>query len=150
MVPTIRTRSVARRAVRRAVDLPCELITRYVDEPLLCWATDLSPLGAWIETPGPLWPGEVVVLSLRPIVRWPHREITVFAHVVRIAVSGRGERRDEPGMGLEFRDLNRYEFGALQGWLRHRPPPLPRRRRRLVADHRLPPPRGLVCASGVH
>jgi hypothetical protein len=116
-----------RRALRRAVELPCDLVSRYLDEPLLYWATDLSPFGLWLETPLPMQLGEQVVLSFQPAVWWPTREITVFAEVVRVT---NGRRSPRTGMGLEFLDLDENEERSLGAWLRGRPPPLPRRRKR--------------------
>ena len=54
-----------RRALRRAVDMPCEVISNYVDEPLLYWATDLSPYGLWLDTPFPMAGREQVVVRKR-------------------------------------------------------------------------------------
>ncbi len=123
--------SPKRRALRRAVELPCDLVSRYLDEPLLYWATDLSPFGLWLETPVPMQLGEQVVLSFQPAVWWPSREITVFAEVVRVTNGRRASARPaRTGMGLEFLDLDFNEQRALSAWLRGRPPPLPRRRKR--------------------
>ena len=135
--------SQGRRALRRAVELPCDLVSRYLDQPLLYWATDLSPFGLWLETPLPMQLGEQVVLCFQPS-HWRGREITVFAEVVRVA-NGRRAEADAAtrttGMGLEFVDLGFDEERALRAWLFGRPPPLPRRRRRSFPLNELPPPR---------
>lgn len=130
----------SRRALRRAVELPCELITRYLDTPLLYWASDLTPHGLWLETPAPMQVGESVVVSFEPSIWWQQRELTVFAEVTRVMWA-----RDvnERGMGLEFTDITVHEQRALAAWLRGRPPPLPRRRPRSGRDLVLPPPRWL-------
>lgn len=127
-----------RRAVRRAVELPCEVVSRYVDQPLLYWATDLSPFGMWLETKFPMQAGERLVVCFQPPIWWRARELMVFAEVVR-ASSGRDNAR---GMAVEFNDLNVHERRTLRGWLRGRPPPLPRRRKRSGESWRpLPRPR---------
>lgn len=126
-----------RRALRRAVEIPCDVVSGYVDEPLLYWATDLSPYGLWLETSFPMHIGEQLVVCFQPPVWWPGREISVFAEVTRSA-HGRSH-----GMGLEFLDLGEHEGRALNSWLRGRPPPLPRRRKRSPVERALPIPRYL-------
>jgi hypothetical protein len=125
-----------RRALRRAVELPCELVSRYVDEPLLYWATDLTPFGTWLETPFPMELGEQVVLCLKPGIWWDARELMLFAEVTRVSSAKHPEDR---GMGLEFLDATIHEQRALAGWLRNRPPPLPRRRARSAEQDRVLP-----------
>ena len=129
--------------MRRAVELPCELISRYVDEPLLYWATDLTPFGIWLETPFPMELGEQVVLCFKPSVWWDHRELTLFAEVTR--TRGATEVTDR-GMGLAFMDITVHERRALATWLRNRPPPLPKRRARSTTGRPLPTPRCLRAA----
>ena len=125
-----------RRALRRAVEIPVELISRHVDEPLLYWATDLTPYGMWIETPFPMQPGEEVVLCFQPAVSWAQRELIIFAEVERMtAAQGSGA-----GMGLSFKGMTPHEERALSSWLRWRPPPLPKRRCRSMNVRELPPP----------
>jgi hypothetical protein len=126
-----------RRALRRAVDMPCAVVSRYVDEPLLYWATDLSPYGVWLDTSFPMEAGELVVVCFKPAIWWPGRELMVFAEVTRAART----RGKETGMGLEFLDLDVHERRALSGWLRGRPPPLPKRRPRSERRRALPLPR---------
>lgn len=135
--------AMSRRALRRAVQLPCELVSRFVDEPLLYWATDLTAHGVWLETPFPMELGEEVVLCLRPGVWWHARELMLFAEVTRVA-SGRD--LDARGMALEFLDATAHERRALEAWLRNRPPPIPKRRARSEIQRVLPPPRYLVAA----
>ncbi len=132
-----------RRALRRAVQLPCELVSRYVDQPLLYWATDLTPYGLWLETPFPMELGEEVVLCITPGIWWNQRELMLFAEVTRISTSrDQGER----GMGLEFLDATPHERRALEAWLRNRPPPLPKRRARSSSTRGLPMPMHLIAA----
>lgn len=131
-----------RRALRRAVDMPCEVISNYVDEPLLYWATDLSPYGLWLDTPFPMAAGEQVVVSFSPPVWWPGRELILFAEVIRSKAA-----RGDTGMGMVFLDITAHEQRALSAWLRGRPPPLPRRRARSRSSVRpLPVPRWALAA----
>ncbi len=130
-----------RRALRRSVDMPCEVISNHVDEPLLYWATDLSPYGLWLDTPFPMAAREQVVVCFKPPVWWPGRELTLFAEVIRSA-GGQGA----PGMGMVFLDITAHEQRALSGWLRGRPPPLPKRRRRSSSSiTSLPVPRYAIA-----
>ena len=133
-----------RRALRRAVDIPIALVTRHIDEPLLYWATDLSPYGMWVETPFPMQLGESLVVCFRPGVCWPSRELQVFASVER--ASWASGKKQASGMGLNFDDITAHEQRALRGWLRWRPPPLPKRRGRTNARP-LPQPRLQVLAA---
>lgn len=131
-----------RRTLRRAVDIPCEIVSKFVDEPLLYWATDLSPYGIWIETPIPMRTGEVVCVCFQPAAGWAHRELRVFAEVARVTTARRRTTGVVNGMGLEFCDLSPHEERALGAWLRGRPPPLPRRKSRAcVTGRELPAPR---------
>lgn len=112
-----------RRGVRHEVELPCELVTPHSDSPLLIWATDLSRVGAWLETPEPLAQGDDVVLCFQPLCGWSGGELQVFAQVQR------AERRMGPsgarslGMALEFLDLTPSERVQLSAWLAPRPLP---------------------------
>lgn len=127
-----------RRALRRAVELPCEVVSRYVDEPLLYWATDLTPYGLWLEAPAPMQVGEQVVVCLQPTVWWHRRELMIFSEVTRVAWHRDAGVR---GMALEFIDITPHEQRALSQWLRGRPPRLPKRRARAGGGRALPAPR---------
>ena len=99
----------ARRAQRRKLDLPCEVITRDWDEPVGHRVTDISPYGVWVKTSFPRELGERLVVSFVG----PHgRELTVFAEVTRKVRSRVGDARAS-GMGLEFVDLGPAERVAL-------------------------------------
>ena len=119
----------ARRAIRRAVHLGCDLVSGHHEEPLRYVATDLSADGVFLRTPDPVRAGSEVVVCFRPD-GW-ERELMLFAEVARVT-SSRG-RRVEPGigMGLEFLDLTAAERARLEAWLRSRREPVPRRRRPL-------------------
>jgi hypothetical protein len=93
----------ARRATRRAVDMTCEIVSPWWDEPVSHRLADLSLFGVWIDTSFPLPVGERVALSFAP----PRRpEMTVFAEVRRVRPNRTGRRG---GMALEFLDLERRE-----------------------------------------
>jgi len=107
----------ARRAQRRHLDLPCEVITRDWDEPVGHRVTDISPYGVWVKTSFPRPIGERLVLSFMA----PHgRELTVFAEVARRVTPHPGDPRD-CGMGLEFVDIGQAERVALHRALRKLP-----------------------------
>jgi hypothetical protein len=132
-----------RRALRRAVQLPCELVSDHVDDPLLYWATDLTPYGIWLETRFPMALGEQVVLCFSPGIWWEARDLMLFAEVTRVTHQRGVEER---GMGLEFLDITSHEQRALTAWLRNRPPPLPKRRARSSQTRGLPVPQCLIAA----
>ncbi len=123
----------ARRGVRRAVDIPCELVRSGNDRVHRYRATNLSHDGMWLHTPNPARAGEVVVVCFRPGDGWNHRELHVFGEVVRVtSVRHRpGELPPDVGMGLELLDLTAEQQRQLRGWLISRRQPLPRRRRPL-------------------
>ena len=80
----------ARRAQRRSVELPVELMTRDWDEPVLHRMTDISPYGIWVKTSFPRAIGERIVVCFDA----PHgQELTVFAEVTR-RVPRRGRARE--------------------------------------------------------
>ena len=107
----------ARRARRRAVDIPCELISREWDEPVLHRVTDISPYGVWVKTSFPRPVGERVVVSFVG----PHgRELTLFGQVAR-RLKSRVGGRTRRGMGLEFVDITRGQRIALHWALREMP-----------------------------
>lgn len=119
----------ARRALRRAVHVECDVVSRWWDEPVPHLATDLSPQGIWLESALPLELGDEVVLAFRP-PRWPKGcEVMVFGAVRRVDLRRRASDPRRAGMGIEFLDLAVGDEGELTASLRGLPPPLPRRRR---------------------
>jgi hypothetical protein len=94
----------ARRAQRRSIDLPCDVVERRWDEPINHRVTDISQFGVWLRTSFPLPVGENVVLSF--LMPGGDEEVTVFARVTRVLDHG---RRGERGMALEYVDLEKHQ-----------------------------------------
>ena len=110
----------ARRALRRAVNLRCDVIKNGWDRAVPCRATDLSPYGALVELSSvTLEHGDEVVVTFEPPDA--EDELTVFARVARV-VHGPGVTE----VGLAFGALAPDERTALEASLHGRPPPLPR------------------------
>ena len=110
----------ARRALRRALQLRCELMTAFWDVPVAHRVGDLSPYGMWIDTFFPLHPGaDVLVAFALPSCA----ELVAFARVSRTVTVG----APRVGMGLEFVDMTDQERARLARGLRGIPPRLVRR-----------------------
>ena len=104
--------SESRRASRRAVELSCDVVSYYSDEPEAHVATNVSPLGMWIDTAMPLHPGAELVVGFRP----PHYEgpeLLVFATVARVVTGRRRSDRGRLGMAVEFSDLSSSQREAM-------------------------------------
>jgi len=114
-----------RRAVRRAVHVDCEVVSRFWDDSIPHLATDLTPDGIWIESMYPLEVGEDVVLTFRP-PRWEEsRAVTCFGTVRRVELRRRTSDPRASGMGIEFLDISDADQSELMRSLRGLPPPLP-------------------------
>lgn len=115
----------ARRAVRRAVAVRCDVVSHYGDvaEPHL--ASEVSPFGLWIDTAMPLHPGSEVVVGFRP-PRYEGPELLVFGRVTRAVTGRRRGDRGRLGMAVEFRDLSDGERQTLSESLVGIPPRLDR------------------------
>jgi hypothetical protein len=118
-----------RSASRRCVELACQLIRSSSEVPELCWATDLSTSGAWVDTSQPLQTGEIVVVCIEP-TGLNLGSMTIFARVAR---GHQGKRIGDfsAGSGLELLDLDPSQALQLTGWLskrQHRQPRLRKRR----------------------
>ena len=108
-----------RRALRRALELRCDVVSHYWDDVVSFRMTDVSPYGAFIDTLFPLHRGAEVVLCFTP-PRGPL--VTVFAEVAR-AVTGRLRRDRKPlGMGMAFTGVSDDDRAALADRLRGIPP----------------------------
>jgi hypothetical protein len=126
MLQSVEVLPGARRALRRAVQLDCQVLSELWDEPVPHRVTDLSPQGMWIETPFPLERGSRLVVAFTP-PRWRRdRELVASAVVQRVIVGRREGEHLSPGMGVVFDDLRRHELDELKATLRGLPPPLPR------------------------
>ena len=110
----------ARRALRRALDVSCELMSVYWEEPVVHRATDLSPYGMWIDTLFPLHRGAELIVAFA--VPRSGDQLVALARVSRTI-------SDAPrvGMGLEFVEMSDVERGFLERNLRGIPPRLVRR-----------------------
>lgn len=116
-----------RRALRRAVHVECDVVSRWWDEPVPLLATDLSPFGLWLESPFPLEVGDEMVLELRP-PRWSGPDLQVFGAVRRVSLRRRASDPRSSGMGIEFLDLRAEDAAELTRAVRGLPPPLPKPR----------------------
>jgi hypothetical protein len=125
----------ARRALRRAVRLPCEVLSDAWDEPVAHVLRDLSPLGAFVESPLPLEAGDALLVSLPPPAagwgagRAAHAggdaELVLSARVVRSSLGRRRGEAGRAGMGIAF-EPSEAERAALLRSLWGLPPALPR------------------------
>ncbi|MBI4705983.1 MAG: PilZ domain-containing protein [Deltaproteobacteria bacterium] len=133
-----------RRAQRRAVDIPCELIARSCDEPINHRASDMTPHGVWVDTSFPLDEGAQVVVSFRPPRATVPGEMTLFARVARsIRPRHTGGFRPRAGMALEFVGVSVTDRKTLRAALRGLPAAPPKRRQLAKLDlSRLPRPSG--------
>jgi hypothetical protein len=111
-------RPYARRALRRAVDIDCEVISPRDDQPSSYRAVDLSPYGVRLSGAEALAIGQddELVVTFRP-PREEAPELTVFARVAR---------KSEDQVALAFRALSADEQAVLESHLHGLPPPLPR------------------------
>ncbi len=135
----------SRRGIRRAVTLPCELISNRADHPVGCRATDLSTTGLWLATAEPVRAGDHVVVCFEPSEGWHAGELSVFAEVTRVVTT----RAGGGGMGLEFMDLEAGEQALLDRWLSERKMPVPRRRRPVPRAPLVPPEPCVFRPAGV-
>ncbi len=136
MLQSVQVLPGARRALRRAVHVECDVVSSWWDEPVTHLVTDLSPHGLWLEAPFPLEPGEELVVCFRP-PRWGDRpEIQAFGAVRRVELRRRTDDPRGSGMGIELLDLAPGDEEALAEALRGLPPPLPNERvPRLAREH---------------
>ena len=117
-----------RRAMRRVVDLPCQVVTSRAETPIDYHARDLSLDGMWLGTSEPLRTGETVVVCFEPPdarlprTGWMSNQMLVFARVVRVQTHA--SRPGSPaaatsaaGMALELLDLGAAERKRLGHWL---------------------------------
>ena len=116
-----------RRALRRSVRMPCDVLADVFDEAVAHVMTDLSPFGAWIDTTYPLEPGAELLVALTPPgVIDASQDVVLSGRVARASLGRRRGEVGRSGMGIAFEasDLERTQLTAA---LRGMPPPLPSR-----------------------
>jgi len=106
---------LTRRAPRRKVQVPVDLVSHYSDDVLPLALQDLSPFGLWIDTLCPLHEGAEVVVCFEPPGGEP---LTVFAEVRRTVTGRRKGDRGRVGMGIEFTDITYDEMVMVDHCLR--------------------------------
>ena len=97
----------ARRAVRRLVDLECEVYSELWGEAITHRATDVSEEGLWIQTDLLLEIGEEVTLTFYP-PDW-EEPLYVAGRVQRVELQRRLGDGSAVGMGIEFEALRTDE-----------------------------------------
>ena len=125
-----------RSVLRRAVQVECEVVSDYWDEPLPMPASDLSHQGLWLDTPLPIETGEQLLVALTP-PDGRAKPLHAVAEVARVGLWRRRRDRFPVGMGLRFVDIHRTDRERLRQSLLGIPPRLPRRR--LTMPPPLPP-----------
>ena len=147
---------IQRRAVRRAVQARCEVVSSVEFELIGERLLDVSPQGALLACDAPVALGEQLVLAFRA----PGREPVYIDAEAEVARVIHGFRTGDPGYcaGLRFTYLERSARHELLARLAGLPPPIPQRRpeqrgerttsgvRVLLPRHlRNLPPRGTFC-----
>ena len=117
-----------RRAVRRALRLPCQVVRDRGFKLVARKVLDLSPDGMLVMADERVLTGDELVVSFRlPRTReWFDTEATV-ARVIH----GRRPKDGGQCFGIEFSSLPEDARRYLRGALRGVPPPLPKRERRI-------------------
>jgi hypothetical protein len=130
MLETMEVLKGGRRTIRRAVELDCDVLSRYWDESVPFTALDLSLDGMWLDAMLPLEVGETLTIRFKP-PRWrSERALVVNAEVRRVDLNRRPRGSTAPGMGIAFVDLLPWERDALRMAIEGLPPPIP-----MKADH---------------
>lgn len=111
--------------MRRAVAMNCEVISRYWDEPVAHSIRDLSPYGAWVDTPWPLACGQQVLVSFSVADRHAPTPFLFLARVSRVWMQRRKNESFRSGMAFEFVNIPKEEAFELEKSLLGLPPPLP-------------------------
>ena len=115
-----------RRALRRSVRMPCDVLANDYDDTVTHMLTDLSPFGAWIETIYPLEPGAELLVSLTPAGLDASCDVVLAGRVARASLGRRRGEIGRSGMGVAF-DASDLERAQLSAALHGLPPPLPAR-----------------------
>lgn len=106
----------ARKAVRRFVDLDCEVYTDLWGEAVSHRVTDVSEEGLWIQTELLLEVGTEVTLTFCP-PDWDE-PLCVAGRVQRVELRARPGDRNAIGMGIEFETLRADERRRLTASMR--------------------------------
>ncbi|HSN82509.1 MAG TPA: PilZ domain-containing protein [Polyangiales bacterium] len=106
----------ARRAVRRLVDLECEVYSELWGEAIAHRVTDVSEEGLWIQTELLLEVGTEVALTFHP-PDWDE-PLCVAGRVQRVELRARPGDRNAVGMGIEFEALRADERRRLTSSMR--------------------------------
>ena len=116
-----------RRTIRRAVELPCQVVAEAGFRLLGEQTLDVSVEGILLRSDAPVRIGEAVFVALRA----PRGDHWIDAEaVVARVVRGLRARDRGPAIGLRFTQVDPVDAAILAGGLRGLPPPLPRRHRR--------------------
>jgi hypothetical protein len=114
-----------RRAIRRAIQIDCEVV-RERDFKLVAKKTfDLSTDGMLVPTSLDVEPGDDLIVSFYMTPLGIHFDTEATA--ARIIRGARSEDREGPCVGVKFRPFDPIQRHILRGALRRVPPPLPRR-----------------------
>jgi len=106
----------ARRAVRRVVDLECEVYCDLWGEAIAHRVTDVSEEGLWIQTELLLEVGTEVALTFYP-PDW-EEPLCVAGRVQRVELRARPGGQNAVGMGIEFEALRADERRRLTSSMR--------------------------------
>lgn len=106
----------ARRAVRRLVDLECDVYSELWGEAIAHRVTDVSEEGLWIQTELLLEVGTEVALTFCP-PDW-EEPLCVAGRVQRVELRARPGDRNAVGMGIEFEALRTDERRRLTSSMR--------------------------------
>lgn len=117
-----------RRALRRRVRIPCQVVREHDFALVSDVCFDLSPHGMRVRSLSPVELNSLLLVSFRVPDAGVHMDVS--ARVARVA---RGRRRGErfATLGLSFVDLGPLEGAILAARLRGVPPPAPARHLRI-------------------
>ena len=118
-----------RRVLRRALHFGCQVVREHDFVLIGDEAIDVSPDGMLVVTDARVLTGEELVVSFK----LPHISgfIDAEATVARVVHGRRPGDRGRRCLGVEFQRIDPRARRALRAGLRHVPPPLPARERRV-------------------
>lgn len=115
--------------MRRSTDIPVEIVTAMGDEPIMLYASDLSPGGLFLKSDLLFDSGLPVICSFK--LRADH---FIYGKVARANPMRRKTDRGRPGFGVEFMYTTPITRLRIREALRGLPPPVPSRRRPEIAE----------------